>query len=201
MTRTPIRQGHAGTNQKVTFAEYLDYNDDTDFRHELEDGNIIIMPTASPLHAEIIRLLFLWMTQEIGRLGRKDKVFATGIGIRTGIRTSREPDLCIIHSEDWEALRRQNPKSAIVERPPLLVVEVVSPGEENRERDYEIKSKEYQELGIPEYWVVDPEEGKVTVFSLQNGRDYQVSQFKGIEGIQSSYFSGQELKAESLFSV
>lgn len=185
--------------KKLTFADYLDYTDGTDFRNELEGGDIIVMPTASPLHAEIIRLLFLLMNQEILRLGRKDRVFATGVGIRTGIRTSREPDVCIIHAEDWDALRKQNPKSAIVERPPLLVVEVVSPGEDNRERDYKLKVREYQELGIPEYWIVDPEEQKVTVFILQNRGAYQASEFKGIDIIKSQYFSALELVVDHLF--
>ncbi|NJK62205.1 MAG: Uma2 family endonuclease [Synechococcaceae cyanobacterium SM2_3_1] len=199
MTQTTMRQGHAGANRKFTFADYLDYNDGIDFRHELENGDIVIMPTASPLHAEIIRLLFLLMNQEIVRLGRKDKVFATGVGIRTGIRTSREPDICIIHAEDWEALRKQNPKSAIVERPPLLVVEVVSPGEDNREKDYKLKVREYQELGISEYWVVDPEDEKVTVFTLQNRSNYLASEFKGIDIIKSQYFSELELIVDHLF--
>jgi Uma2 family endonuclease len=187
------------TVKQLTFADSLDYTDGTDFRNELESGEIIVIPTASPLHAEIIRLLFLLMNQEIIRLGRKDRVFATGVGIRTGIRTSKEPDVCIIHAEDWDALRKQNPKSAIVERPPLLVVEVVNPGEDNWERDYQLKVREYQELGIPEYWVVDPEKQKVTVFTLQDRDDYQVIEFKGMDIIKSQYFSELELVVDHLF--
>jgi Uma2 family endonuclease len=86
-----------------------------------------------------------------------------------------------------------------VERPPLLVVEVVSPGEDNRERDYKLKVREYQELGISEYWVVDPEEQKVTVFTLQDRGDYQAIEFKGMDIIKSQYFSELELVVDHLF--
>lgn len=41
--------------------------------------------------------------------------------------------------------------------PPLLVIEVVSPGELQRNRDYIAKRLQYQDCGIPEYWIVDPE--------------------------------------------
>jgi Uma2 family endonuclease len=45
--------------------------------------------------------------------------------------------------------------------PPLLVVELVSPNQENQ--DYRYKRSEYAARGIAEYWIVDPMEKKVTV--------------------------------------
>ena len=50
------------------------------------------------------------------------------------------------------------------DRPPL---EVVSPG--NRPHDFETKRREYAEAGIPEYWMVDPEENGITVLVLDPG--------------------------------
>jgi Uma2 family endonuclease len=41
--------------------------------------------------------------------------------------------------------------------PPRLVVEVVSPGKKDRDRDYIAKRQQYAERGIPEYWLIDPE--------------------------------------------
>jgi Uma2 family endonuclease len=41
--------------------------------------------------------------------------------------------------------------------PPLLVIEVVTPGELQREWDYIAKRIQYQNCAIPEYWIVDPE--------------------------------------------
>ncbi|WP_367889252.1 Uma2 family endonuclease [Leptolyngbya iicbica] len=39
---------------------------------------------------------------------------------------------------------------------PLLVVEVVSPGKVNEDRDYRYKRSEYATRGIGEYWIIDP---------------------------------------------
>lgn len=86
------------------------------------------MPSGSPLHIAIIRFVFTTLENEIKAKHLPFEIFPGGIGVRTGLRTSREPDLCILHRADWDALRKQNPLSAIVERLPLLVIEVVSPG-------------------------------------------------------------------------
>jgi Uma2 family endonuclease len=53
------------------------------------------------------------------------------------------------------------------EPPPLLVVEVVS--ESTKSIDYRAKRAEYCVLNIPEYWIVDPLQAKITVFILSEG--------------------------------
>lgn len=191
MTQTPVK--------KVTFAEFLDY-DAPDHRLELEDGEIITMPTGSPLHIAIIRFLFTTLENEIKANHLPFEIFPGGIGVRTGLRTSREPDLCILHREDWDALRKQNPLSAIVERPPLLVVEVVSPGNINRDRDYHTKRREYAEMGIPEYWIVDPAEQKVVLCVLV-GQSYQLTELAGQSLIRSTLLPQLVLTAEQLFNL
>jgi hypothetical protein len=51
---------------------------------------------------------------------------------------------------------------------PELVVEVVSPGSEDR--DYREKREEYLAFGVKEYWIVDPAKRAVTVLGRQRGR-------------------------------
>ena len=51
-------------------------------------------------------------------------------------------------------------------------MEVVSEGEENRERDLEVKREEYAKAGIAEYWIVDPQEQRITVLTL-DGQTYR----------------------------
>jgi len=51
--------------------------------------------------------------------------------------------------------------------PPLLVVEIVSPSQENR--DYRYKRSEYAARGIAEYWIVDPIAQKVTILEWVEG--------------------------------
>lgn len=53
--------------------------------------------------------------------------------------------------------------------PPELIVEVVSQGLPNEEQDYRYKRSEYSARGVTEYWVIDRDESKVTVFTLIAG--------------------------------
>jgi Uma2 family endonuclease len=60
----------------------------------------------------------------------------------------------IIREEHIQQLQLRNTIRLSMESP-LLVIEAVSPGESNRQRDYIDKRKQYQDRGIPEYWLID----------------------------------------------
>jgi len=54
--------------------------------------------------------------------------------------------------------------------PPTIVVEFVSEGRRNQERDYEEKRKEYLALGVREYWIIDRFQRVLTVHSRRGGK-------------------------------
>jgi Uma2 family endonuclease len=83
---------------------------------------------------------------------------------------------------------------------PLLVVEVVSPGKINEDRDYRYKRSEYAARGILEYWVVDAMQVKVTVFTLVEGF-YEESIFSGDSFIISAIFPDLQLQAQDIFTA
>ena len=68
--------------------------------------------------------------------------------------------------------------------PPHLVVEVVSPDERNRDRDYGRKRRQYVR-GIPEYWLIDPNQSFITILQLDQGNYLEVGKFEGNTRIQS----------------
>ncbi|NJN86106.1 MAG: Uma2 family endonuclease [Leptolyngbyaceae cyanobacterium SL_7_1] len=82
---------------------------------------------------------------------------------------------------------------------PLLVMEVVSPGQTNRTRDYEDKRAQYQMRGILEYWLLDPEQQVVIVLALVNGV-YQERQFQSSSRIVSPLFPAVALTAEQVLN-
>jgi putative restriction endonuclease len=55
-----------------------------------------------------------------------------------------------------------------------LLMEIVSPGKDSRKRDLVDKRSEYAEAGIPEYWIVDPEQRTINVLTL-DGAGYGVA--------------------------
>ncbi len=71
--------------------------------------------------------------------------------------------------------------------PPALVVEVVSPGKVNRDRDYRYKRSEYAARNISEYWIVDPQVNRVAVLVLNEGL-YDETIFEADKAIASSLY-------------
>jgi Uma2 family endonuclease len=54
-----------------------------------------------------------------------------------------------------------------------LVMEVVSDDPKDRKRDWQTKVREYARAGIGEYWIIDPEERKVRILTL-DGQAYKI---------------------------
>lgn len=179
-----------------SFEEYLNYNDGTDNKYELFNGKLKLMPTPSGLHALILHFLFKILDQEIDRLQQQWKVMPGTVGVRTADDRSRIPDLIILSESQCQEIKTM--RTAVLQSAPLLAIEIVSPG--NPEDDYRYKRSEYAVRGIPEYWIVDPEEQKVSVLLLVSGF-YEVTEFQGDEEIKSLLFPEIKLTANQVFAV
>jgi Uma2 family endonuclease len=153
--------------RNITFEEYLSYDDGTNKRYELVDGKLVEMPPASFLHSDIIGFIADCFKALALEYKLDIKVKTGDVGVRTGLNSSRIPDILVIDGQVYSSYRRD--KSAIIEDKVMLAVEVVSPGTEQIDRDYTDKAIEYQNTGIPEYWIVDPIEQKITVGVLKDG--------------------------------
>ncbi|MFM7560943.1 Uma2 family endonuclease, partial [Cylindrospermopsis raciborskii] len=139
------------TAKKMTFEEFLNYDDGTDYLYELENGEIILMPFESEINRRIAVFLLIYFSQ-LGipyyRLSMK-----TEIAVNSRMVGVRVPDL-VVFSEELAQVMQNATRSLILMDmpPPLLVVEVVSPNQEKR--DYRYKRSEYAARGINEYWIV-----------------------------------------------
>lgn len=126
---------------------------------ELVDGRLEILPMPTLKHQRILRWL-LGIFEEAAPAG-STTLFAP-LPTRLFPRTIREPDLLYIAPE--------NAPGSDVDYPTHLdlALEIVSPGKDARQRDYEDKRIDYARAGISEYWIVDPLENLVTVLVLQD---------------------------------
>lgn len=151
---------------KMTFEEFLNYEDGTDNLYELENGELIPVSSESDINQRIaVFLLAYFLSVGIPpyRLRMKAEIAVSSKQVNVRI-----PDL-VIYSEEL-AKMMTGAKRSLVQMdmpPPLLVVEVVSPNQSSR--DYRYKRTEYAARGIPEYWIVDPIEQKVTVLAWVEG--------------------------------
>lgn len=192
------------TNQQLSFEDYIDFCSQTDERYELVGGKLILMTPPTWLHLKIAKFLEQVFDIAILELGYNWEAFRES-GQRTDDDSSRLPDVVIVPTE---AITPTLNQSAVLQCPSLLAVEIVSPS--STTDDYKNKLREYQSLGIPEYWVVDheaigaakyigfPKLPTLSIYKLVNGK-YQVSHFRGTDRIVSSTLPNLQLTAEQVF--
>jgi Uma2 family endonuclease len=155
------------TEKIFTYQEYLDYQNDLEKSHELVAGKIVEMPPESYQNVQIAFKLMLLLIEYFGveRVNNKAEIIVSGSRV-----TARIPDITIFSEEGIkEVVERNTSRIDIDMLPPLLVVEIVSPGKEARDRDYRYKYSEYAARGIQYYWIVDPQERKITFSELIDG--------------------------------
>lgn len=179
-----MTQAAPRVSQFMTIDDYLAYDDSSDARYELENGVLVEMTVESNVNALIARFLLFEMAKHfpIQRIASKH----TEIEV-TGIRaTCRIPDL-LLHSEASYAALMTSTQAVLLRDmpPPSLIVEVVSPGKDNRDRDYRYKWSEYAARGVAEYWIVDPEDQRLTLCLWVDGQ-YENTVYEGARPIQST---------------
>lgn len=185
------------TTKPMTLAEYLDFDDGTDTRYELIDGQPVATPTESDLNDRIASFLyacFLQMGIPFHRLSMRAQVAVSG-----RLANARQPDLMVMSEEAAAALKGAKHRLITHDMPPpLLVIEVVSPKQGNR--DYRHKRTEYAGRHIAEYWVVDSILQKVTVMEWVNGL-YQDRSYENDQIVVSNLFPDLQLTAAHILTA
>jgi Uma2 family endonuclease len=128
---------------------------------ELKDGELVMSPAPSPWHQQVAhrfhRLLEDWVTAQ--RLG---EVFGAPLDMVLSPHQATQPDVLFVARDRLGIIRR------VVSGPADLVAEVVSLGGRNRDR---IEKRDlYEQYGVKEYWIIDPEPKTVEVLTLEAGR-------------------------------
>lgn len=160
--------------RKLTFQEYqnLDAEDWVrlglpESRCEFIDGEIVQLPFEDRINAKIA----LFLLTRLATVFPEDQLCCkdTEIEVISSQAQTRVPDLMLL-SEDLAAVLGDGRSTITLDMPaPDLIVEVVSPGPTNENRDYQLKRSEYAARRVSEYWVIAPTEEKITVFTLKNG--------------------------------
>ena len=104
-----------------------------------------------------------------------------------------QPDLLVLKTGGHGALR----DSGIIDGPPDIVIEVLSPS--TRLRDETLKRKLYQRAGVSEYWLVDPEVGEVRVLRAESGGFREVGCYTRGQTIRSPLLPGLRLAVDEIW--
>ncbi|MBF0492200.1 MAG: Uma2 family endonuclease [Deltaproteobacteria bacterium] len=150
---------------KFSYEDYLLMPEDK--RYELIDGDLLMTPSPSWKHQTAISRLF----EKINKFVRSKKMgevrFAP-LDVFLSPEDVVQPDLLFLSKDRLKQVTERNIQGA-----PDLVVEVLSPGTEQRDRL--VKRKLYSRFGVKEYWIVDPERKNIEVITWE-GSDFKTFQ-------------------------
>jgi Uma2 family endonuclease len=140
-----------------TYREYALLPDDGR-RYEIMQGDLFVTPAPSPLHQMVSKRLQMALMRALEEPGLAF-VYAAPIDVILSPKDIVQPDLVVVR-----AVKRSLITKRAIEGPPDLVIEILSP--HGQDRDEYLKAAFYARFGIPEYWVVDPDLGRVQVRRL-----------------------------------
>jgi Uma2 family endonuclease len=193
----------------ITFDEFVAWIPENSVRrYELHNGVIIEMPLGTGDHSAVAGFisgeLFLEIRQQqLPYLVPKEYIVKS-----VADKSGYSPDVIVLDLPALANEPRWKKESIITMGPSVrLAVEVVST---NWRDDYFLKASDYEEMGIPEYWIVDylglggrkfignPKQPTLSVCQLVDG-EYQVKLFRGDDRVESLAFPELNLTAEEIF--
>jgi Uma2 family endonuclease len=177
-----------------TVEEYLRLTDSTNRFVEYTDGRIEVLEMPTIAHQRILTYLFVAMHNFVVQHGLGEVLFA-GLRVQVDDAKFREPDIVFLRRGHEANVQNRYWNAAD------LVLEVVSDDPESRKRDVVTKRADYAAAGIPEYWIVDPAEERVTVLTFENGAYVTLGEYAPGDVAASEVLGGFAVDAAAIFKA
>lgn len=154
-------------------------------RAELIDGKIYFMSSPSRTHQQILISLSVDISNYIKSNNGKCEIYPApfAVFLNNDDKTYVEPDISVIC--DPSKLDEKGCHGA-----PDWVIEIVSPS--SRSMDYLIKATKYHDAGVKEYWIVDPEDKSISVYSFEG--EMRVIHYRFGEEVPVGIYEGFSIK-------
>jgi Uma2 family endonuclease len=195
----------------ITFDEFVKWiPENSPKRYELHNGVIVEMAQPVGDHEEIVGFLAQQLTAEYLRLNLPYIIPKTVLVKPPTSESGYSPDVLILNRPNLVNEPRWKKESTVTQALSVpLVIEVVST---NWRDDYYKKYADYEEMAIPEYWIIDyaalggreyigkPKQPTILVCSLDEG-EYQINKFRESDLIQSPAFPELNLTVQEIFQA
>lgn len=160
---------------------------------EFTDGFVEVLPMPTEYHQEVV-LNFAGLLQAFVRSKNLGKVLAAPMPVKVDQKKYREPDVIFKRKSKLPA----KPRETTFWDGADLVIEVMSDGAENRNRDLVKKRAAYAAAGIMEYWIVDLENAEVIVLKLKAGKYVTHGVFRRGDQIRSALLADLVLAVDDV---
>lgn len=194
--------------KQITYHSFIEWLPNDGKRYELHKGAIVEMPPPTGEHEKVIAFLSRKLTVEFDRLELPYGIPKTGYVKTPFAESTYLPDILLLNLDNLASEPLWKKSSTVIEAQSVpLVIEVVS---SNWRDDYYDKFGDYEEMGIPEYWIADyaalggrkfigkPKQPTIFVCELIDG-EYQMNAFTDNNRIISSTFPQLNITAQQVF--
>jgi len=173
-----------------TYEDYQQFPDDGK-RYEIINGELFMSPAPITAHQRVSKKLTYFLesflrTRPIGEL------FVAPYDVVLSEEDVVEPDLCVVLNEQKHIITTKN-----IEGAPDFVIEILSPF--NRVMDIRRKKALYEQFGVKEYWIVDPEMETIQKFLLKDELYVDTGTFEKTQTISSEVVKGFLIEGEKVF--
>jgi Uma2 family endonuclease len=180
----------APASRRYTYDELVAEMPETNQPAELWDGELIMSPAPSYYHQKIVARLFHDLYSWVLKL-KLGEVVSAPVDMVLSPHRVTQPDVVFIAKNRLGIIGRA------INGPVDLAAEVVSLGDRNRDR---LEKRDlYEQYGVKEYWIIDPEAQTVEVLHLENGRYQLVMRCTSGQKAASRLLPGFEMAVTSLF--
>jgi Uma2 family endonuclease len=181
--------------RKITYSEFrqMEFDDNDPYIYELINGILMKKSAPQPRHQRISRKLLRLMDDFIQK-NALGEIFYAPIDVFLDDENVPQPDLVFVSNARASIV---NDREGILGVPDL-VVEIISPS--SMRLDRVVKKELYEAYAVPEYWLIDPKNDAIEVFSFQNGRYKSVAFANDLsEKIASTVLTGFEVSLSDIF--
>jgi len=127
-------------------------------RYEVIHGELFVTPAPGGRHQPIVTRLMVLLSPYLAAGGLADQLLTSPADVTLAVDTLVEPDLLVA---DTTAFLRSGKWVDVTKL--FLIIEIISPSTARTDRT--LKRRAYQQHGVPHYWIVDPDQRQVEVWT------------------------------------
>jgi Uma2 family endonuclease len=179
----------------LTVADLDAFPEDDGNRYELIGGVLFVSCAPGIPHQRVLQNLQIGLSDYL-RLNPVG-ILVPGAGAIFSDYDAVIPDLAFVRHERWEQVVTGEKFTGALD----VVVEILSPGSQNRKRDLSAKRQLYAQYGVAEYWIVDSENRSVLIFHLRDQTLEEVATLHHEDELSSPMLPGFRLRVSDIFKL